>query len=476
MPNQEFKVTYAGVTVGGDSTVYTLDGPYRYDHDYVNGLFEADVIVAKNPQLSEAQFATNCAALETAFRTPRGSLVITLGSNTMRSAVHSTDTGFNAEPSIAKVGDEEVDTGRSRRYRIKVKFTLPADLSGQSGRRSSSTVVSYDSSRIRTVTFSGEYTSIGGAGARETYAAGAPSFFSAALSGLGGTYELVAEEPTTDDANKICTFRAVYREIVYAQSSAGLDLTAIVAHSVSFRRSAPTPGDSDSRTGRRETIQCTYSCNVRGSQALEGLWANTIKPYLVSQFKAKFPAKAVAVISEDPTFEHANQMISGSLTFSAVVDSDLLECTATMGFRENKGLRFTGAWTGKSTDHYVDQGFAEILLTHHVEAVRLGLHAPRRRISGNNGVGLLYFPPEWTPEGGSDWYLTDNDPKATPKWVGAKENGGYWITEIVEDCAKRYATKPPGGGGGPPTTPGGGDNGGGSPVTTPGGSVPPGLR
>lgn len=474
MPSQEFSIVYGSTTVGGASTDYVLDGPMRIGNDYVTGTVSADVVVVKNPAYTEAQFKTACAALEAAFRVPRQRLQVILGSQTMIDWNPSTDTGFNAEPSCEKVGDD-VDTARSRRYRITVKATLPADLSGQNGRRSSITTVEYDASRIRTVTITGEYTAISSTAARAVYTANSPAFFSAVLTALGGTYELIRETPDSDDADKICKFTAVYREIVYAQSGAGLDHTNIVSHTVSFARSFPSPGDSGGGTVRRpETVVVTYDCNVRGTQGLESLWNGTLRPYVIAQFNAKFPNKASAIVSEDPRFEHANQRITASLTFSAIISGDILTLAATMGFEEDAGKRFTGAWTGDKYAHHVDQGFAVVLLTQHVEGTVLGLRAPRRRIDGNSGVGSLFLPGDWNPEGGSGYELISNRPRSTPRWVGQPGQGGYIVTDFVEDCVKRYVTKPKGGGGGGGITPGSG--GGGGTVTSPGGAITPGLR
>lgn len=471
MPSQEFSIVYGSVTVGGASTDYVLDGPMRLSVDYVTGTVSCDVIVVKNPAYTEAQFKTACAALESGYRIPRQRVQVILGSQTMVDWNPTTDTGFNAEPLCEKAGDQ-VDTARSRRYRLTVRVTLPADLSGQNGRRSSTTTVEYDASRIRTVTISGEYTAISSTAARAMYISNSPAFFSAVLGALGGTYELVRETPDSDDADKICRFTVVYREIVYSQSAAGVDHTNIVSHTVLFSRSFPSPGDSGGGSTRRpELVTVSYDCNVRGSQNLESLWSATLRPYVISQFNAKFPNKASAIVSEDPRFEHANQRISASLTFSAIITGDTLTLLATMGFDEDAGKRFTGAWTGDKYAHYVDQGFATVLLTQHVEGTVLGLRAPRRRIDGNSGVGNLFLPDGWNAEGGSGWELTGNRPRSTPRWVGQQGSGGYIVTDFVEDCVKRYVTKPKGGGSGTPTTPGSGDT-----TTSPGGAITPGVR
>src|SRR5574338_17130 len=121
---RELSIIYGGLTVGGASTVYKLDGTptMRMSRDYRRTTVEAEVTVV-TPDGAEGTFATNVAALEAALRTPRARLQVKLGSSTLLDLDPATGTGYNADPSASKPGGAPgtvPDTGRSRKYHLSV--------------------------------------------------------------------------------------------------------------------------------------------------------------------------------------------------------------------------------------------------------------------------------------------------------------------------------------------------------------------
>ena len=211
---REFGVAYGsgdGSTIGKDSETYIIEPPFRISHSYTEFTFEATVLVIAT---TEAGFSTACSDLESKWTLPDQNLVITHGSTTTHSFVPSSNTGFNTRASVEKVGSD-VDTGRSRRYIVRVEVDTPADLTGRNGRQDSTVTVDYDQADRAIVTITGTYTALSANDATAQYEAQADTYASSVLSGLSITdSRLVSEETAADDQDKIINFTRVYREVL----------------------------------------------------------------------------------------------------------------------------------------------------------------------------------------------------------------------------------------------------------------------
>ena len=464
---KEYSLAYGGVTLGGASADYHIDGPFTYDEAGADGgkllgHISCEVIVVASPQYGEAGFAAACAALEAAFTKPRQDMVLTLGSTTLKTWSHSSNTGFNARPRIEKIGSPE-DTGRSRRYRVSVEVDLPADLAGQSGRRESSIEINYDPSRIRTITISGKYTALGASSARAQYESASPTYFTSVISGLtgGGTFEIIDETVTNDDANKTADFKIVYRELIYNQTSSALDSTTIVKHTVTFAKIQPSADSSMKTVKALSKVVATYSAHVNKtvSTDLLELWNNTLKGYVVAQFNSIFLPSVSGISSNSPTIDKTNNTISCTLEFTALFQGDdYVASEITEEMREQPGFLFTGSYGGNPVGMHVDVAWHTIL--------RITNRHDILRGSTSAFDNAAITPPSSTPGPDGNWYLIDFNVKSRKIYVGIPGDPQIPLTEYNYTIVERYVEKPKGAA---VTTPGdtAGKPGGAVPVTTP---------
>lgn len=202
---RELTVTYAGLSIGGTSDTHLLFDSHEVRGGYETIGFTGRVLVCGS---SEADFATNCASLETAFQTPNGTLVIQINSTSLKSFGHSGSTGFLGRPSYRKIGGKE-DTGRSRLYEVRVDAQRPADLSGKNGLRVAEISVKTNFFASRSYRVSGTYTAISSTSARAQYAAQVGTLLTSIesdLAGSPGTWLRLDADVRYDDTNKIATF------------------------------------------------------------------------------------------------------------------------------------------------------------------------------------------------------------------------------------------------------------------------------
>jgi hypothetical protein len=395
--SRELSVTYAGLTFGG-STARQIDGYTVVEKDYVTAAFEFSFITTAT---SESAFATECAAVEAAFRTPRGDLVVTQGSATLLSLKQSNNTGLNAYPTIQKQGDIG-DTGRSRFYNVRIDFGLPADNVNTNFRRFSTVNVEYSIENQRTVTISGTYTANstdGTTGSFATYLANSGAYFTSVLTGISATavFEPVGvPRIERDETDKITNFTALFKEIIFPQSSANTDEPGLKDPTLSITVERQAPGDSDFSSisfgqsqgnagpsgnttgGNRDVTQTmgvtpppgltvtqerprlvtlSYTVGIdanviTGLAGMQAKYVGTIRPFLLLQASQAAAGGTVVLIDEAPDYgDMYRNLFSVTMTFQAYI-SDILSKRITISDRTNEGKSLRFVWTGNPYDYY----------------------------------------------------------------------------------------------------------------------------
>ena len=356
----ELSITYAGVTIGGSSSRQITEWT-RTEDDFVNGAFEFEFVTTA---ASDAAFASELSTIRTAFRTPRSNLVVTQNASTLLSISHSANTGLDTSPRILKDGDP-ADTGRSRHFRVRIEYELPADVTSTSFRRGTTLRVEYSESRRRTVTLIGIYTANSTDGTTTSDAQYLARVTAGDLETLldqissTATWELVTE-PQFEwfETRKTTQFTRIYRELIQNQSSAGLDDTDIVDPELTITRERMAPGDSMEAgasfgaggggtdpfaggpgTGVGSTavvpaqtpipssaevvqrpilVTITYKTSIDFSNTnLQAKWLNVIRPWLIIRAQSDQGNGGVVLIDEKPDFDYYENRISAVMQFVA---------------------------------------------------------------------------------------------------------------------------------------------------------------
>jgi len=452
------KITYGAITVDG-SGAYYINGPWSLQKTYEGGRVEATVAVAET---TAALLQTACAALEAAFRKPRQALTVEVDGVTQVSAdPGSANTGFNAEPSIGKAGDPG-DGSLLRIYRIAVAFELPADLTGQGGRRTASVLVDQDASNRRRITARGRYTVIpgGSSGARAQFLAQFSTYRAALIAGGGGggTYDTIDLTATSDDADKNCDFSFLLQEDLYSPTGAGLTHASIRGASIHYVAADPNPGDSPQVTVRRlrrvmASIDCAVDATV--STDLDGLWTGQVLPYLIAQAKLKFGASGAAKIDEHRDFDRTQNRIVATVVLDCVVSgASTIRLDVTIEVWNHYGKTRIPAYADDPLAKYVFQGPARRVRTTTSVETKLGLWSVTADGEGFAGGGGGGTGP-WVPGAGGGGYSREESRRSA-----LQRRMGVDSTIDVTDCftlvVEEWANDPgrgSGGGGPTPTTP-----------------------
>lgn len=455
---REYSVTYGGFTVGGaigTQNGYHLTGFHEVRVGAETAAVGFDVIVVAS---AESAFAARCAAIEAAFRKPFQDLAIALGSSVIRSFSHSGNTGFDADPSIAKEGDETTDSGRSRRYRCSVEFGIPADRYPTEGLRESRVGVEQTPAGRKTARISGTFTAVAGNTARQQYAARIGAFASSALSVLSITNsELVEDTSAHNTTNKTIEFTRVYRELIFGQAGASLDDTELKEQSLRITIEDEAPGDTSdppknaggsgliagggtasrpstsTSVHRLSSIRADYEAWVDASQTtdLPGKYAE-IRTWIVSQMKSDAGnVGAFALVLEAPEYDHDDNRIRATLRAQAATKGqDTIEREITVRDSVQEGWVIDPVWNGDPLAGYLYQGPSVIRRTITVRQTVLGetsaLEAGHR--AGSLAAGLLGQVHASSSGGNAGWVVEDRDTSVTPRTVGLKD---YRLTATV---------------------------------------------
>ena len=358
---RELSIVYGTLTIGG-TTDRLIDGKWRYERAYEIASVECEFVTTA---ATEGAFATEVAAVETAFATPRARLRVVQGSETLIDFDPSTNSGYNARPAIIKAGDI-ADTGRSRRYRVRVEVDMPADLSGQNGRRESRVDVSESPSGRRTLGLSGVYTALGGNSARTQYENSIDAYVTTLTTALGGTWELTEEvAAAADDADKLLEFARVYRELIFAQSSAATDDATIIGQRLFITRTKIAPGDA-AGSGAQRLIELAVSYEasiVKTTTDLKSKWDSGIRPYVLQKIRDTAGTSSIAITSEDPRFDFDENRITATLRVLARSGSGVLQKAIVVENDNTEGVIPIPVWDGGSHTRYMLDGPATFVRT-----------------------------------------------------------------------------------------------------------------
>lgn len=473
---RELSVIYGGFTVGG-ATDRLLDDYHRKVKNYVDVVIEFSFLTTA---ASEAAFATEVRAIEAAFRKPLQKLEIKQGSATLDTYDPGTtvNTGFNAQPEIIKRNDIG-DTGRSRRYEVRITVQLPADLSGQSGRRDSSVEISYSPSRVRTLTITGTYTALTTNAALTQYEASIAAYATSVTTALTGTWEL-AEEPrvTHDDQNKTVDFEIVYEELIFKQSQSSLDDSAIVKQGMLIRRRFTSPGDTPSgfrgfpsgggggggggivvgpggpigrakasggRVRRFFILSCQYEAwidkdVISGTTELRTKWLDEIRPWILGNIKEIFGPTAGALVSEEPEFDLPQNRIRANLEWWGVESgAGILEFQYTYRLQAELGKFIAPVWSGDSAAAHVFQGPARAIKST-TERFRLKKGTLSTSMLGENFGDFFETA---LKENGGNWELISKQTDETPLNLGLDSIGeGINVVDVVRVRTWRFVREP----------------------------------
>lgn len=355
-PTRELTITYGSTVVGGNADTALLTGPVVLDRQYGETVLTFDAVVSET---SESAFGTTVAAMELAFTTPRQALTITQGGETLLSMSHSGNTGFNAEPTINMLG-HRLDSGRSRRYTIRITFTTPAFLSGVAGRLIARERLTVTPAGTKTLQLTGTYTALAANGARAQYEANIATYEATAQTNAGGgTWEPGPRVEEVDDEGKVLTFDRTSIEVNANQSVGTLNDTDIKMPDLRITRRRLAPGDSrtEGRVPRRlMMLNATYSCWLDKAQTtdLTGTWLSKIRPHIINRVATIAGTSNMALVESAPQFNEQENSISATMSFLVVDGSNVVQARDSTDEDINFGDVYTPVWDGNrfAVDHY----------------------------------------------------------------------------------------------------------------------------
>lgn len=432
---RELQIQYGSYVVGGAQTGRILERWYTDESEYEKGILEFKYLIRAS---TEALFNTAIAAAETAFVNPNQAVTITQGSETLKSWSHSSNTGFNARPRIMKREDVG-DTGRSRRYFIRIECDLPASPSSTSGRRVTrgSVNVAYSPSRCRTVTITPQYTALSSNAARAQYEAAIGAYATSVLNALGGTYK-IREEPNTaaDDQDKLIDIARVYEEIV--MTGVGSGDASVRGEELKISRDEIGSGDTrvnGKAVERLVTLTANYTAWIdkESSTDLDGKW-DSLRSGVISKINGLFSGGSTAIIQETPNFDLDQNAVRVTIVAQGSTHQGVVEYRESATEPKIFGKQGVGVWDGNPWSKHVFPGPGSWQRRVTQTYVTLGEHP-------------AFTPSNLAPPAGMKKFEVSDEPTVTPITRGI--NGATMdLIEVSRTATIEFYTDPGSGGGG----------------------------
>jgi hypothetical protein len=350
--NRDVSISYGGLTIGGSSTAYRLDGPFAFEIGRDTISLEANVIVKGT---SEATLLSNEAALLNVFNKPKGTLVVMLGASTRYTFSHAANTGMNAQARANKAGSA-LDSGYACRYTVSVVMERPWDFSGDNGLRSASISCQTGTNDLRTLVVSGQYSATSGNTAKANHDSNVATLCSAWLS----TYsilqsDLIEKLENPDKENKNYDFRRTFVEVGFAKNTSGTNPTTFKNPTLSafFNQEEFGSFAEESRKPIQGTI--TYSAlvlfpstiNLAAPQDLKAFITANLDPKVLDYLRRVTPVDGpICIVSRKPTYEPFTNTIS--VTYEVLVyPSRLVEQNVAVEEDCDEGITLTPVWDGQ---------------------------------------------------------------------------------------------------------------------------------
>lgn len=470
--NNPFSITTGGITLGGTSDIYQLNGPYVVQRSYtaIRLVFEVVVVATSYDDLY-----LRSSALEGAWsrRLNDGEAVtITVDGSTW--TYTQGDTLLDATLEINKTGNPDTDYGYARAYTLTMDGKLPADEDG--GLQEIEVLVSYTPSRQRTVSVRGSYTAVNGVDAYAIYSSSADADIlpyltfvdsSAAWELVEETYRLDRHTDGDGDPNaNMVVFTRDYSELLFAQSLTGSskDDAKIRDHRITFTDLSTHPGDAGEDVYRLRRVVGTFDCSIDVTQTISGeeiqtVWRDQAEPLLKETFEREFSPQVFAVEETRAGYDVTSSRLSGTIQFlyQSSEGSNVVEVAQSIGYREARSPDYTPVHDQSELAFEVDVGWMTLERVWIRTVVAVGDLFPTTRIApSGSGNGLSSFGSDlFRGFGGSSrgesslkesgWNIISNDSQVSEQWVGDPRHTQMKLTTLSETVVQRYNTKPSGG-------------------------------
>lgn len=374
---RSYSIEYGSTVIGGTSDKFLLrKRGFGIFESYRSARVEFEVIVTGD---TTSEFKDNNVELLDAFRTIRQRLQVKTPDGLRDyNPSSSVNTGFNAEPEIRVVQGRQ-NGPKFRNYACSITVELPADLTGQAGRRDNTVAYSHEKNDRRTYTFRGTYTALGSNDATAQFTASISAYETAQLPG-GANWQFLTQDIQVDDTDKNLQFTRVHKEITLDQAIGTPNHASVKEQQLKIRR-VDTGGQNSYINGNAVKPLSTFSVdytaiidiNVTPSSGLVALYEGTLKPHILNEISSNLRGTAGSSIDdENVEYDLENNVISSTFTYRALNGTQVIESRLTKQLIDRSGLQHTPVTTGRDHEYAKDKGPPERILRVTVMEKRLG--------------------------------------------------------------------------------------------------------
>ena len=357
---RSYSVEYGSTVIGGASDKFLLrKRGFGVFENYRKARLTFEVIVTGG---STTAFRDNQIELLDAFRTPRQRLQVKTPDGLRDfNPSSSVNTGFDAEPQIELVPGR-VNGPLFRNYRCSVTVSLPADLSGQAGRRDNDVATNTQSNNRDEIVLRGVYTALTTNDATAQYNAQIATYATSVLP--AGSWQYVRQSITRNDTDKIVTFSRLYREITHNQGNGVADHASVKEQEITISQNE-TGATNSFVFGRVAKPYASYSVRYRviidkdvtPSTGLKALYDSELKAKMLADIGAQMRAIGGGSLDRDAVdLDLENNVITAIYEYRTKNGSNVIESRMTKTLISQTGISLIPVTTGLPHHYARDEG------------------------------------------------------------------------------------------------------------------------
>lgn len=332
--SRTFSLSYgSGVSVGGASAFYLIEGPIQRSTSYASEMISLDVVVTA---ASAADLETKCSSLLAGMRVPRQALTLTLGAG-----VHTWAEGTNAVGIDASISRKPgaFDTHTSRGFSLVFEISKNADAATDLGLVGYDYSVSKNPNGITSVSIAAQFTLYSGDDAEEVYAAQFDTLAGVILDEVvpSAEWEEGVRATEHDRFKRILSVSTAYTEQIFGENAAGTYESAIKAQSINagFTLMKSSGAIRDQVVPLNLAIE--YSCLVDKAvtQDLLAVYNSTVRALLLDYAQVFVSPLSPSLVGETYALDPVNNAIKASwvLRVYSIGDSGILESSIVTTYR-----------------------------------------------------------------------------------------------------------------------------------------------
>jgi len=356
--------------VYNDYNIPNVFGKIKYTEDYISVLYVINFLLIAN-SASALITLYNTAVAKLTERNKSFKLNFGTTPSEEVSYSHTENTGFLSEGTVLKI-NSELSTETTRHCVFSCLIKLPFDQSTYNFRQNASFEFFYLPTKQKLCNFKVTYTAGGSNSAYDNYLLYAKTWATGILARFASTFEIIKENISEEQEEKILNASITYKEIISNQAGIALrddpklvDIKILYKLNLPQETGYPVSSNIGNNVNPSGSVILFFNCPINkellNDNQISSYYHGTIRPYLISkQYEYlnlthynTLDGNKPYVVSEDYSLDNHSAILSGKVVFSVPSNGRVAVFNEVYTTHEDKRLVYLKLWDGKDDTYSI---------------------------------------------------------------------------------------------------------------------------